>query len=53
MTKEQPKMFGDRVAVEHDVSNALADAVQAARLRASTVVTLIDTTAEELSDDGC
>jgi hypothetical protein len=53
MTKEQPKMFGERVAVEHDVSNALADAVQAARLRASAVVNLIDTTAEELSDNGC
>ena len=39
MTREAPKAFGDRVAVEHDVSGALAGAMQAARLRASTVVT--------------
>lgn len=53
MTKEQPKMFGDRVAVEHDVSNALADAVQAARLRASAVVNLIEDTEAELLENGC
>ena len=51
MTREAPKAFGDRVAVEHDVSGALAGAMQAARLRASTVVTgYLPVTNESIED---
>ena len=49
MTKERPRDFGERVAVEHDVSDALADAVQAARIRASNIECLpITVTATEI-----
>jgi len=37
MTREAPRLFGDRIAVEHDVSGELAQAMQAARLRVSAI----------------